>query len=138
MSDIFLFRLLDRMKGYGTFFVRIVFGLHLIFLSQDNLFSYDRMIDYAGYLEKLGFPMSFFFAIISVSFQFTCGLLWVLGYKVRLAGFLMTIHFLLAVVMGHLLLADDYMTTTPALFILAVSLLLFFNGAGKLSIDEGI
>ena len=42
---------LDRFKEYGPIFIRLIIGFHLVYGTQDNLFSYARMEEFAAFLS---------------------------------------------------------------------------------------
>ncbi|MBV6643863.1 MAG: DoxX family protein [Cyclobacteriaceae bacterium] len=75
-----------------------------------------------------------FSALVSVIAQFIAGCLFLVGFQVRWAALLMMINFVIAIVAVHI--GDSYTNTFPALTILAGSVFLFMNGAGRFSIDS--
>ena len=122
-------------KEYAAVFIRLIVGVHLIIGVQDNILSWERMLEFKDFLEHFGFPIPLLSAILSVYAQFICAVLFLIGWKVREAALVMIINFVVALLMVHLG-NDPYPAMFPALVMLAGSLFLLFNGAGKLSIEE--
>jgi hypothetical protein len=48
--------LLEKYKEYGVIFIRLIVGFHLIYGTQDNIFSYARMEEFAGFLAVRAVP----------------------------------------------------------------------------------
>jgi putative oxidoreductase len=46
-------------------FIRLVVGFHLVFGTQDNVFSYARMEEFAGFLQLRGVPYPLFSVFLS-------------------------------------------------------------------------
>ncbi len=124
----------ENKKEYSAIFIRLIAGVHLIIGTQDNIFSWERMIEFKNFLEQFGFPFPLVSAITSVYFQFVCGILFIIGYFTRSAAIIMIFNFIVAIIMVHL--GTTYQGTFPALFMLFGSLFLLFQGAGKFSIDN--
>jgi len=96
--------------------------------------SWERMIEFSGFLQSQGFPLPTISAVISVYAQFICGSFIIVGYKTRLASFIMIINFLVAIIMVHR--HDSIESMTPPLAMLFGSATLLFTGAGKISSDK--
>ncbi|MEP1094876.1 MAG: DoxX family protein [Cyclobacteriaceae bacterium] len=127
-------KLFSKFQAYAALPIRIVVGVHLIVGTQDNVFSWDRMLEFEGFLAAQGMPFPLFSAILSVYAQFISGALFFIGWKVRWAAATMMINFMVAIVLVHL--DDTYTGTFPAIFMLAGSTFLLLNGGGKWSLDE--
>lgn len=125
---------LDKYKEYGVIFIRLIVGFHLIYGTQDNVFSYARMEEFAGFLSARHVPFPLFAAFLSVYAQFICGILFVVGAATRYAAVVMIINFIAALVIAHI--GDAYPNTFPALMMLAAACFFFLHGPGKLSIDN--
>ena len=125
---------LDRYKEYGVIFIRLAVGFHLIYGTQDNVFSYARMEEFAHFLSARGVPFPLFSAFLSVYAQFICGALFILGAATRYAALVMIINFIAAIVIAHL--GDTYPNMFPALMMLAAACFFFVHGAGRLSVDS--
>lgn len=121
-------------QSYADLPIRLTVGFHLIYGTQDNVFSWDRMLEFEAFLSHFGFPFPLISAIISVYAQFLCGILIIIGYKVRLAGAIMCFNFSVAIVMVHL--NDPYPAIYPAISMLAGSLFLLLAGSGKVSLEH--
>lgn len=133
MKDLDL--LFKDKKDYAAIFIRLIVGIHLIIGVQDNILSWDQMIEFSDFLAHFGFPFALLSAIISVYAQFICAVLYVIGWKVRYAALVMIVNFMVALLMVHVG-NDGYREMFPALVMLSGSLFILFNGAGKLSLDE--
>lgn len=125
---------LDKYKEYGVIFIRLIVGFHLVYGTQDNIFNYARMEEFAAFLSAHGVPFPLFAAFLSVYAQFVCGLLFVAGAATRYAALVMIINFIAAIVIAHR--ADSYPAKFPALMMLCAACFLFVHGAGRLSVDS--
>ena len=134
MSHIPGFGFFERHREKGAFFVRLVVGFILIYGTQDNVFSHERMLEFRDFLAARRVPFPLFAAYLSVYAQFVCGILYVLGLFVRPAALVMVINFVAALVIAHLDAPLD--AARLALCMLFSSLFLLFNGAGGLSLDN--
>jgi putative oxidoreductase len=128
------FDFFERHREKGAFFVRLVIGFVLVYGTQDNVFSHERMIEFRDFLAARGVPLPLFAAYLSAYAQFVCGILYVLGLFVRPAALVMVINFVAALVIAHLDVPLD--AARLALCMLFSSLFLLFNGAGALSLDN--
>jgi putative oxidoreductase len=127
------FGFFERHREKGAFFVRLVVGFVLVYGTQDNVFSHERMLEFRDFLAMRKVPLPLFAAYLSAYAQFACGILYVLGLFVRPAALVMVINFVAAIVIAHLDTPLD--ATRLALLMLFSSLFLLFNGAGALSLD---
>ena len=128
------FGFFERRREYGAVFVRLVVGFVLVYGTQDNVFSHERMTEFRDFLAARRVPSPLFAAYLSAYAQFACGVLYALGLFVRPAALVMVINFVAAILIAHLDTPLD--ATRPALFMLFCSLFLLFNGAGALSLDN--
>jgi putative oxidoreductase len=127
----------DFMKPYaeyGPIFPRLLIGAELIRGTQDNVFSYARMAEFAEFLGKNGFPFPLPGAFVSAYAQFLCGILFILGLWTRPAGAVMVINFIFALLIAHR--GTPWQADYPAYVMLASALFFLFHGAGKLSVDD--
>lgn len=124
----------EKRKSMGAIFIRVLIGTHLIIGVQDNIISWDRMLEFKDFLELQGFIFPLVSAIVSVYAQFICGVLYLIGWKVRYAAMVMTANFIVALLMVHI--GDTYSGMFPALVMLLGSLFLLFNGSGSFSVEE--
>jgi len=134
MSRLPDFEIIKRYREYGAFPLRLLIGAELIRGTQDNVFSYGRMLEFAGFLGGHGVPFPLFGAFLSAYAQFLCGVLLILGLAVRPAAAVMVVNFAAALLIAHR--ATPYQATYPALLMLAAALLFLFQGAGKPSLDD--
>lgn len=125
---------LEKYKEYGVIFIRLIIGFHLIYGTQDNVFSYARMEEFASFLSARGVPFPLFSAFLSAYAQFICGALFIVGAATRYAAIVMMINFIAAIIIAHL--GDTYPNMFPALMMLAAACFFFLHGAGELSVDS--
>jgi putative oxidoreductase len=125
---------LEKYKEYGVIFIRLIVGFHLIYGTQDNVFSYARMEEFAGFLALRGVPFPLFSAFLSVYAQFICGILFIIGLATRYAAAVMCINFIAALIIAHI--GDKYPNMFPALMMLAAACFFLLHGAGKVSVDN--
>lgn len=129
-----VFRWFEERREWGAVFVRVLIGFHLVWGTQDNVFSNARMLEFRDFLAQTGFPFPLFCAYLSAYAQFICGILYMAGFAVRPAAVVMIGNFIIALVMVHL--GDTEQGAFPALMMLFGSIFLLFNGAGPLSVDR--
>lgn len=131
-----MLRIPEKYKEYGVIFIRLIVGFHLIYGTQDNVFSYARMEEFAGFLSTRGVPFPLFSAFLSAYAQFICGALFLIGAATRYAAVVMIINFIAAIIIAHL--GDTYPNMFPALMMLATACFFLLHGAGKLSVDSAL
>ena len=127
---------LEKYKDFAPIFIRLIVGFHLVYGTQDNVFSYGRMEEFAEFLRVRDVPFPLFSAFLSVYAQFACGICFILGFLTRYAAVLMVINFMAALIIAHR--GDTYANMFPALMMLSGACFLVLNGAGRLSIDRAI
>lgn len=127
---------LDKYKDYAPVFIRLIIGFHLIYGTQDNVFSYARMEEFAEFLRVRNVPAPLFSAFLSAYAQFICGILFIVGALTRYAAIVMIINFTAALFIAHR--TDPYPRMFPALLMLCASFFFLFYGAGKPSIDDAL
>jgi putative oxidoreductase len=128
------FGFFERHREKGAFFVRLVVGFVLVYGTQDNVFSHERMLEFRDFLAARRVPLPLLGAYVSAYAQFACGILYAVGFLVRPAALVMVINFVAALVIAHLGAPLD--AARLALCMLFSSLFLLFNGAGGLSLDS--
>jgi putative oxidoreductase len=126
--------LLEAHKEYGVIFIRLIIGFHLIYGTQDNVFSYARMEEFASFLSARDVPFPLFSAFLSAYTQFVCGAPFLIGAATRYAAIAMIINFIAALIIAHI--GDTYPSMFPALMMLSAALFFLLHGAGKLSVDD--
>lgn len=127
---------LDKNKHFGLFILRLFIGLRLIYGVIDNILSWERMTEFADFLSANNFPYPIVSAIVSVYVQFLCSILILIGYKLRLASFILIINFIIALIFVHIRANDSIEGMTPALAMLFGCLTLLFTGPGKIALDN--
>ena len=125
---------LARQSGLGLLALRLVTGGHLVYMTQDNVFSWARMLEFRDFLAQFGFPYPLFCAVLSVIGQFGGGLLLVLGLFARFAGLVVAFNFVVAIWMVDS--KQPYPAAFAALSLVAAGLCLMFTGAGRYSLDH--
>lgn len=124
----------DKRKEYGIILLRVLVGWRLIDGTQDNVFSWERMIEFRNFLSAHGVGAPLFAAMLSVYAQFIAGICYMLGFGTRLAAIVMIINFITALWIVHT--GDTFQEAFQALTMLFASALFLFTGGGKLSVDE--
>ena len=125
---------LDRFSVYADVPIRFLIGVHLLVGVLDNIVSWERMIEFEKFLEAQQFIFPLASAILSVYAQAICGLLFLIGWKIRIAAIVMIFNFLVALLMVHW--GDTYPNSFPAIAMLMGSIFFLLNGSGKLSLDH--
>ncbi len=123
----------ERHAALGAPILRLFIAFVLIYGTQDNVFSWERMIEFRDFLDRNGFPYPLLSAHVSAYGQFICGILLALGLYTRLAALVMCVNFLVALAMVHVGLPFDANISPLAMFFGSVFFL--FHGAGRFSLD---
>lgn len=129
-------RFLDTNKPIGILLLRIFIGCRLIYGVIDNILSWERMLEFSNFLQNNGFPFPTISAVLSVYIQFLGAIFILLGFKIRIASFLLIINFLVALIFVHLKANDTVEGMTPALAMLFGCLTFLFTGAEKISLEN--
>lgn len=124
----------DNKKDYGVFFLRMLIGWRLIDGTQDNVFSWDRMLEFRDFLQQHQVAYPLVAAFVSVYAQFICGALYILGLFIRPAAIIMIINFIVALLIVHL--GTTFQDSFQALTMLFGSVFFLFYGPGKLSAER--
>jgi putative oxidoreductase len=122
----------DALRDWGPVAIRLFAGTFLIYMSQDNVFSWARMQEFAGFLRQFGFPLPLACAVVSVAAQFLAGIAFLLGVAVRWAAVAMILNFAVALAAVHTRLPFREALDPAAMLACAVSL--FCTGAGAWSL----
>jgi putative oxidoreductase len=128
------FNWLDQNRSLGIFILRLFVGFRLIYGVIDNILSWDRMLEFEGFLTKVGFSFPLVCAVVSVYAQFIAGVLYIIGWKIRYAALIMIFNFSVAWVMVDRFGSIEQMT--PALSMLFCSVLFLFVGAGRIAVEK--
>ena len=129
-------RRLAPYREYGPLFIRLVVGYRLVWGTADNLFSYARMLEFAGFLGAHGVPWPLPAAFVSAYAQFVCGLLFIVGAFTRPAAAVMVVNFIAALLIAHV--GQPFLENYDALVMLFGAAFLFLHGAGRLSVDGAV
>ena len=127
---------LGRYSNLGLLIVRALCGAFLVYGVVDNVFSDERMHEFALFLEANGFPAPGLMAVLSVYLQLMCGIALFVGLLTRWAGLIIAVHFVVAVIMVHW--SQDFRGWWPAIVIVAIGLQFAFTGPGRCSLDATI
>ncbi|GHA54010.1 DoxX family protein [Pontibacter akesuensis] len=127
------FSFFRRHRAYGTLFLRLAIGVFIIYGVQDNVFSWERMLEFRDFLAARGVPYPLVAAHVSVYVQFICGILLLLGAAVRWVGLLLILNFTAAILIAHL--GQSFPQYYPAAQLIAVGFFFMFHGAGPVSVD---
>ncbi len=125
---------LARFSDEALLALRVIVGAFLIWGVQDNILSEERMQEFVEFCAANGFPAPHVMAPLSVYTQFICGALLFVGLFTRLAGIVMTGHFIIAVLMVHL--HQDFRGQWPALALVFICAYFATRGAGRWSVDR--
>jgi putative oxidoreductase len=126
----------DSRKEYGVIFIRIIIAWRLIYGTVDNIFDWNRMLEFREFLHQFHVAFPLVAAVVSVYAQFICGILYLLGLFTRPAAIVMIINFLAALYIAHL--NTGFLQTFDALMMLFASIFFLFHGPGKLSVDQSL
>ncbi len=132
--DLLTLRVLDRYAEAGTVLLRLFFAFVLIYGTQDNVFSRERMLEFRDFVAANGFPYPLFSAYLSAYAQFICGILIAIGLLTRLAAITMIINFVAALIMVHLQLPFTANISPLAMLFCAAFFLL--HGPGPMALDR--
>jgi putative oxidoreductase len=124
----------ESRKDYGVIFLRVIIGWRLIDGTQDNVFSWERMIEFRNFLEQHHVAYPLVAATVSVYAQFIGGILYILGLFIRPAAVVMIFNFIVALMLVHI--GTTFQQSFEALMMLFGSIFFLFAGAGKISIDN--
>ncbi|WP_299702192.1 DoxX family protein [uncultured Pontibacter sp.] len=128
------FTFFRRHRDYGVVFLRFAMGIFLIYGVQDNILSWERMLEFRDFLQAHGVPDPLLAAHLSVYTQFLIGVMLLLGWGVRIAGLLLIINFMAAIVIVHI--GQSFPQYYPAAELIFAGFFYLFNGAGPASVDS--
>lgn len=140
MNSFCVFLLATR-GGYGLTLLRAVVGLTFMAHGAQKLFGWFGGHGLAGvgqWMESIGLTPGYLMALLAGSGEFFGGLALLLGLLVRPAAVVLAVIALVAMfsvhwVNGFFITSNGYEYT---LVLLAVSIALLLDGAGRLSLDE--
>jgi putative oxidoreductase len=129
------FSFFQKYSAYGVLFLRLAVGTFLLYGVQDNVFSWERMLEFRDFLEVRNVPYPLFAAHLSVYVQFICGLLLIMGGAVRWVSVLLILNFTAALLIAHIGRGQSFPEYYPAVEMLCMGFFFLFNGAGPMSLD---
>jgi putative oxidoreductase len=115
--------------------LRIYVGWFLIVGVWDNIISAERMKEFEGFLQTLNCPMPVIAAPVSVWAQFAVGVLLIPGLFTRIAGIVLAINFIVAVLLLAPTGASERDLFPPAILIF-IGAVFATVGASALSLDH--
>lgn len=136
-------RLVSTQAGYGLTLLRVIAGLTFAAHGSQKLFGWFGGYGLAGvgqWMESIGLAPGYLMALLAGSAEFFGGVALILGLLVRPAAAVLAVTMLVAIVTVHL--ANGFFMSNNgyefALALLAISLAVLIEGAGKLSLDKRI
>ena len=127
--------------GYGLTVLRIIAGLTFAAHGAQKLFGWFGGYGLAGvgqWMESIGLAPGYLMALLAGSAEFFAGLALIVGLLARPAAAVLAVTMLVAIVSVHLV-NGFFMSNNGyefALALLAISLAVLVEGAGKLSLDK--
>ncbi|MFZ3205203.1 MAG: DoxX family protein [Pseudomonas sp.] len=129
--------------GYGLTIVRIIAGLTFAAHGSQKLFGWFGgygLVGVGQWMESIGLAPGYQMALLAGSAEFFGGLALVIGLLARPAAAVLAVTMLVAIVTVHL--ANGFFMSNNgyefALALMAISLAVLVEGAGKLSLDKQI
>ncbi|HBZ93711.1 DoxX family protein [Pseudomonas sp. UBA7530] len=127
--------------GFGITVLRIIAGITFAAHGAQKLFGWFGGYGLAGvaqWMESIGLAPGYLMALMAGSAEFFGGVALIIGLLVRPAAAVLAVTMLVAIFTVHL--ANGFFMSNNgyefALALLAISVALVFEGAGKLSIDS--
>lgn len=135
--------LVSTQAGYGLTVLRIVAGLTFAAHGAQKLFGWFGGYGLEGvgqWMESIGLAPGYLMALMAGSAEFFGGLALIVGLLVRPAAAVLAVTMLVAIFTVHL--SNGFFMSNNgyefALALLAISLAVMLEGAGKLSLDKRI
>ncbi|MDP3815380.1 DoxX family protein [Pseudomonas sp.] len=135
--------LVSTQAGYGLSLLRIIAGLTFAAHGAQKLFGWFGGYGLAGvgqWMESIGLAPGYLLALLAGSAEFFGGLALIIGLLARPAAAVLALTMLVAIFSVHL--ASGFFISNNgyeyALALLAISLAVLIEGAGKLSLDRRI
>lgn len=134
MRDLLMLTPLTRFADFALLALRCVTGAFLLYQSQDNVLSGERMQVFVEFCRKFGIPNPELMAPLSVYWQFAAGIGFVLGLLTRWLGLVTAFNFIVACWFVHW--TQDFAGWWPALILVFLGLYFGTRGAGRYSVDR--
>ena len=115
-------------------FARLGTASFLLFQTQDNVLSTDRMEEFAAFLAAHGYPLPSALAPLVVGVQVLMALLLLAGFMVRPVGLALMGMFIVALVTVHL--QQPFNLWWPALALVQFGAIFAAAGGGTLGLDR--
>ncbi len=115
----------------AALFLRIVFGGLFVYHGFTKMMAYDQILPYFQDMIGIGVQPSFILLIFA---EFGCGLLVLVGFFTRLAVWPIFIAMAVAFFIAHA--NDTFDKKELSIVFLLLSLVIFFLGSGKYSLDR--
>ena len=129
--------------GYGLSIMRIIAGLTFAAHGSQKLFGWFGgygLVGVGQWMESIGLAPGYLMALLAGGAEFFGGLALVIGLLVRPAAAVLAVTMLVAIVTVHL--SNGFFMSNNgyefALALMAISLAVLVEGAGKLSLDKQI
>lgn len=129
--------------GYGLTILRVLVGIIFVAHGSQKLFGWFGGYGLAGvaqWMESIGLAPGYLMALMAGSAEFFGGLALILGLLVRPAAAVLTFTLLVAIFSVHIgngfFMSDNGYEF--ALALMAATLALLLDGAGRLSLDKRI
>ncbi len=141
--NAFIKSLASTQAGFGLTILRVLVGITFMAHGSQKLFGWFGGYGLAGvaqWMESIGLAPGYLMALMAGSAEFFGGLALVIGLLVRPASAVLAITMLVAIFSVHIgngfFMADNGYEF--ALALLAATLALLIEGAGRLSLDKRI
>lgn len=136
-------RMTHTQAGYGLTVLRIVAGVTFAAHGAQKLFGWFGgygLVGVGQWMESIGLSPGYWMALMAGSAEFFGGLALIVGVLARPAAAVLAVTMLVAIATVHL--ANGFFMSNNgyefALALLAMSLAVMIEGAGKLSLDKRI
>lgn len=143
MSNRLIDRVLSTNSGWGALALRIPVGIIFVAHGAQKLFGAFGGYGLEGtgqFMASLGLTPGYLMALLAGSAEFFGGLALIVGLLVRPAAAVLAVTMLVAIFTVHL--SNGFFMSNNgyefALALLAISLAVIIEGAGKLSLDKRI
>jgi putative oxidoreductase len=124
---------MDKFNEKGLAIIRILIGFLLLYHGYE-VFNAKLMKEYAQWEMFKNLPYGLFLVYCGKGLELICGLLFIIGYKIKIAALLTAINMMaIMIFVGHG--KFWYEDQHPFLFVL-IALIFYFKGAGIWSIDN--
>ncbi len=122
-----------RYGDFGLLLLRVATGAFLLYQSHDNVLSAERMEEFVAFLRQFDFPYPQLMAPLSIAFQFSAGIAFIIGLLTRWFGLFTAFNFTIAVWMVHW--NDPVPGIWPAAILVFLGLYFWLRGSGRYGLD---